>query len=460
LQTPLWHRTHKAPEPQALEKQRKDLTVAEFTQVERQLLKRVGDDRLHTSLSMIRQAAEDIWAVETPRIVQDFTDHGIAHSERLAGFVAKLLNANTGQRLSTHEMYLLLAGVYLHDVGMQCDVVRFPDIKTGAETLGAQFDVAFTAPTASSYSVDEQKAIRKNHHFLTAAWIDHANHSGETVLGPAARTIPEELVDDLMDACKYHAKLSIDDCKHSFKLDPSQRKQVVAALLRFADELDVDGHRVSIETVKNFRLDAHNSVYWWLHNRTKVVFNARNAITLTIRLHPDDVRRHGALVQAAFIAEFQRKNQPVLSVLARNSIPIVISAYSQVVEYRRADPLPPEIVQALQAMQGAPTTPAPQPSPVISEPAHVPQAKPATRHNVPVIHQLLNAAFDDEELTSLCFYHFRDVYEAFSGGMSKPQKIRRLIEHCERHVLLDELLLRVSEANPAQYGIFAAQLRA
>jgi WD40 repeat protein len=325
--------------------------MAEFTDVEKQLLERVTDDRLRVSLAEIRQAAEDIWADDAPRIIQDYTDHGIAHSERLAGFAAKLLVANDGRDLSAQEMYLLLAGIYLHDIGMQCDVVQFPEVRERAEVLGAQFDIEFTAETASGYSIDEQKAIRRNHQYLAAAWIDHANRTGATVLGPAAKTIPEDLVDDLMDVCKHHAKLPITDCPLTFTFDPTGRKQLVAALLRFADELDVDGHRVSIETVKNFRLDPRNSAYWWLHNRTKVVFSARNVILLAIRLHPDDVKQHGPFVHAAFITEFQTKNRPVVTVLAQNGIPIVISADSKVVEQDRAEPLPQEIVQALQTMQ-------------------------------------------------------------------------------------------------------------
>jgi len=325
--------------------------MAKVSEIEEKLLDHLPDDRLYSSLALIRQAAEDIWADDAPRIIKDYTDHGITHSERLAGFAAKLLEANDSRPPSAEEMYLLLAGIYLHDIGMQCDVVKFPEIKARAEALGARFDVEFTAQTASDYSIDEQKSIRNNHQYLTAAWIDHAYCTGETMLGRATKSVPEDLVDDLMDVCKHHARVPITDCPLTFRFDPTGRKQLVAALLRFADELDVDGHRVSIETVKNFRLDPRNSVYWWLHNRTKIIFSSRNVIILTIRLHPDDVKWYGSFVHAAFITEFQSKNRPVLSVLAQNGIPIVISADSKVVEHDRAEPLSPEIVQALRAMQ-------------------------------------------------------------------------------------------------------------
>jgi|GEM_PF-3255706 len=328
--------------------------MAKFTEIEERLLECVTDDRLRTSLAAIRQSAEDIWATDAPRIVQDYTDHGITHSERLAGFAAKLLEANEGRSLSAQQMYLLLAGIYIHDVGMQCDVVRFPEIKTRAEALGAKFDIEFTAQTTSGYSIDEQKAIRNNHQYLAAAWIDYAYRTGKTALGPAVKTIPDELVTDLTHVCMHHAKLPITDCPLMLRFYPNQRKQLIAALLRFADELDVDGHRVNIETVKNFRLDPSNAVYWWLHNRTRVIFSAHNVILLTVRLHPDDAKEYGSFVHTAFVTEFQRKNRPVLDVLRQNDIPIAISADSEVVGDGYAELLPPEIVEALQKMQQDP----------------------------------------------------------------------------------------------------------
>lgn len=47
------------------------------------------------------------------------------------------------------------------------------------------------------------------------------------------------------------------------------------------------------------------------------------------------------------------------------------------------------------------------------------------RHDTAAIRDLLTAAFSDEELDLLCYDHFRSVYEGFSGGMSKAQKVHR-----------------------------------
>lgn len=329
--------------------------MAEPTSAEKQLLRLVKDPDLVRSLAEIRAASEAIWSADAPRIIRDFTDHGIAHSQRLSERAVQLLSANTGDPLTSQEAYLVLAGIYLHDIGMQCDVIHHPDVKARAEELGAEFSVEFTAPTASTYQIEEQKAIRTNHHYLAAAWIECARLlDSETTLGPAARSIPATRVGDVMDVCKYHARLPIGECPGTFAIGGIGRKQLVAALVRFADELDVDVHRVSIQTVRAFRLDPANAVYWWLHNNTTVSFPSRAVVQLTVCLEPEDFRRLENTVRDVFIDGFKRKNEGVLTVLAMCDVPVVISSRSGVMAHRFTTRLPPEIIEAFEAMRQEP----------------------------------------------------------------------------------------------------------
>ncbi len=79
--------------------------------------------------------------------------------------------------------------------------------------------------------------------------------------------------------------------------------------------------------------------------------------------------------------------------------------------------------------------------------------------NTEALRELLTAAFSDEELTIFCFDHFRPVYEDFSTGMSKGQKIQRLLDNCIRKVQVEMLLAEVHKANPMQYLQFERQLK-
>ncbi len=71
--------------------------------------------------------------------------------------------------------------------------------------------------------------------------------------------------------------------------------------------------------------------------------------------------------------------------------------------------------------------------------------------NTSVIRELLQDAFDDEELDIFCYDYYRPVFKQFASGMSHRIKIQRLIEHCEKRKKFDELLPQVMEINRKQY---------
>lgn len=71
--------------------------------------------------------------------------------------------------------------------------------------------------------------------------------------------------------------------------------------------------------------------------------------------------------------------------------------------------------------------------------------------NTPDIRRFLTEAFSDAELTTLCFDYFRDVYEDFAAGMSKRDKIQRLIEHCDRRSDMFNLLTALRKERATRY---------
>ncbi len=150
-----------------------------------------------------------------------------------------------------------------------------------------------------------------------------------------------------MDVCKFHSKLSINDCPDYFSGDPNSRKKLVASLLRFADELDISSTRVKINTVKIFSITRENSVYWWLHNYTKINFVDSNKVCLKVDLCPEDFKLYGSFVREDYVTNFINKNKPVLDVIVGERIPIIIDNKSDVVVHPRAEKFPPEITAVL-----------------------------------------------------------------------------------------------------------------
>jgi hypothetical protein len=61
-------------------------------------------------------------------------------------------------------------------------------------------------------------------------------------------------------------------------------------------------------------------------------------------------------------------------------------------------------------------------------------------YSTKMIREFITDSFSDEELVTFCYDYFRDIYEQFATGMSKPAKVQRLIEGCERRGALPNLL--------------------
>ncbi|MEZ4594188.1 MAG: TIR domain-containing protein [Chloroflexota bacterium] len=60
--------------------------------------------------------------------------------------------------------------------------------------------------------------------------------------------------------------------------------------------------------------------------------------------------------------------------------------------------------------------------------------------------------FSDEELTDFCFDYFRQVYEDFSQGMPKSQKVRMVVDVSQRSGRFDELLAALERERPKSYA--------
>ena len=67
------------------------------------------------------------------------------------------------------------------------------------------------------------------------------------------------------------------------------------------------------------------------------------------------------------------------------------------------------------------------------------------------IRRFLVDTFSDEDLKTLCFDYFRDVYDDFTTGMTKGQMIQLLIERCVRRDALANLEAALRAERPDQY---------
>ena len=78
--------------------------------------------------------------------------------------------------------------------------------------------------------------------------------------------------------------------------------------------------------------------------------------------------------------------------------------------------------------------------------------------NTATIRQLLIEALSDQQISELAFDHFRPVYQQFSTGMTKPHMIRLLLEYCDMHNQIKELIDHIQRLNPAKYSQYQSHL--
>ncbi len=289
-------------------------------QYEKPLLDKVTNPKLHNNLLSIREAVAGLWTGSP--LVRDFTDHGPGHNSRLLKYTAKLLACNKGQQLNQEELYVLIASTYLHDIGMQADVVKRPDLIERAEFMGAQFEVGFTAPTTSQYSSAEQDAIRENHHWLSAAWIEHALDSDEdTAFNRAMRDIPRRVAGTITDIISCHSKRDIAACEDTFYYyNGKQRKRLLAVLLRLADEMDIASDRVNIEIMKEYRLPSDSALWWWLHYCTELGLDDNGVLTIQVSVNRQDHETYAWKVKQLIVDRFMDKNYPLIDLLFKAGI--------------------------------------------------------------------------------------------------------------------------------------------
>jgi len=65
--------------------------------------------------------------------------------------------------------------------------------------------------------------------------------------------------------------------------------------------------------------------------------------------------------------------------------------------------------------------------------------------------RFLSDAFSDDELVTFCFDFFSEVEKDFSTGMSKGEKIQKLLEYCQQHEGVEALFKALQENQPEQY---------
>ena len=209
--------------------------------------------KYETKLNTIKKHSETFFKKDTFHHIY-YTLHGTDHSKAIISKLDKLVDGiNSGSELTKPEIFYLLASVYLHDVGMLCS---YPEDEDRAKKISVQKKKPFT----------KEDLIRDEHHFRSGKYIVEK----EEVLG--LDHVESECVKLI---CEGHRVVILDTENYNDRLvgDERIRIKLLAALLRFSDELDISYQRAPKELMELLMeyMPDYSRLQWLKHYYTNGV---------------------------------------------------------------------------------------------------------------------------------------------------------------------------------------------
>jgi len=179
-----------------------------------------------------------------------FTNHGIDHSHAIISNLNDLVGGiEPNYDLTEHEIFYLLASVYLHDVGM---LRSYPNDEGTAKVISTH-EMPFT----------KEDVIREDHHIRSGKYvIKHADILNlDQIESECVRLI-----------CEGHRRVNLESEEYNDRFIGNEiiRVRFLAALLRFSDELDISYKRGPIKLLEILReeMPDYSLLQWLKHYYT------------------------------------------------------------------------------------------------------------------------------------------------------------------------------------------------
>jgi len=218
-----------------------------------------GKVLLASALDEIKLAADEIWAV---RALPGFTDHSPRHSHRVADLLGQILAhfMSTNYALTKHEVFILLAACYLHDIGMQH--TRLEGRTTDQPLTKSDYDKIRESHPEKSFELIKGRKI--------GPWSRRAVRPVDPEL--------DECLEPIALVCKAHGtKFFEQTVKELEKLTcypdgvKPVRGSLLAGLMMMADELDLHTTRACFEADHEMRFSTESQMHNLVHDYIPVV---------------------------------------------------------------------------------------------------------------------------------------------------------------------------------------------
>ncbi|KYF92652.1 hypothetical protein BE20_46915 [Sorangium cellulosum] len=238
-------------------------------------------DAQRREIEDVRSAAAHILAQP---LDHTFTDHTIAHPDRILEHLDVLLSDWAEREVredpdrTRAEIFILLAAVYLHDIGMQFQLFdQCPSVEAHLPTLAEALrkDGHLREPGDHPFTPETLAFARKHHHLLTYDWITHANLRTHLELLPFEDTGLRSYVDHVARvAWSHNVWLTNEKSYEGYERELANAQEqegeirisLLAAFLRLGDLLDLDHRRVDVNRLRRFEIPPSSKAHWWRHH--------------------------------------------------------------------------------------------------------------------------------------------------------------------------------------------------
>lgn len=236
----------------------------------------------------VRKKAEAIWRKP---LLRQYTDHTIDHADRIVEILDKLC-ALLVKPLTNDEAYVLICAAYLHDIGMQQE--RFFETEVVQKRF-TQDEIA----EAIDDQEEREAIIRQWHHLVSEERIKYE-------LG--RNYLDEEYIAEVALVARGHSKEKLESYTDRTKAGKPMRLRLLAALLRFADELDLDYRRVNLDELQQAIISNESLAHWWkCHYVESVDVEGDGGIQITYCFSEKDSEEVAQVVSFLVNVGLQRK---------------------------------------------------------------------------------------------------------------------------------------------------------
>ncbi len=265
-----------------------------------QILKNKNES-LYYVLKDIEKCSIQIW---NDRLLPWFTNHNVGHSKEIIHILGQIVSPliSNDDFLSDHELFILLASAYLHDIGMQNLKIEQISIEQLTEK---EYNQIRKRHAEESYNIilSKTKLVGRDDFHLPASLE-------ENYILPIALVSKGHSTDYFEEVIAELQKTPLTPGNRLARVD------MLTALLMIADELDLQNKRINFSDLAKFTLSPYSLLHWYKHHYVDFVEVDACSIKLNLNF-PENSEDYQELIEELIVGKLKKQIAKINPILKR-----------------------------------------------------------------------------------------------------------------------------------------------